>query len=133
MDLALASPKLTGYCSSQTTSLETARMSDVQHEELLECCVCLDENVDASETTDCSHAVCQGCLARMHTPTCPMCRSPIELVGAAAERLTRKEMARKRDKVYLKAYNRILFRRMTGHIRRHNGRVYINLSDILMT
>jgi hypothetical protein len=103
-------------------------MTDPETQEFLECCVCLDENVDADETTDCGHAVCQGCLAQMHTPTCPMCRAPIELVGEAAERLDRKEMARKRDKAYLKAYNRILFRRMTSRLGRR--RIYINISRI---
>jgi hypothetical protein len=60
-----------------------------------------------------------------------MCRAPIELVGEAAERLGRKEMARKRDKAYLKAYNRILFRRMSSRIRRRNHHIYINLSQVL--
>jgi hypothetical protein len=108
-------------------------MTDLQtqEQEMFECCVCLDENVCADETTDCGHAVCQGCLARMHTPTCPMCRAPIELVGEAAERLGRKEMARKRTNAYLKPYNRILFRRMASRIRRRNGNIYINLSQIL--
>jgi hypothetical protein len=106
-------------------------MADLEPQEQLECCVCLDETVDADETTDCGHAVCQGCLARMHTPTCPMCRAPIELVGEAAERINRKEMARKRDKAYLKPYNRILFRRLSSRFRGRNGRFYINLSQIV--
>jgi hypothetical protein len=104
---------------------------ETQEQEILECCVCLDENVDVGETTDCGHAVCQGCLAQMHTPTCPMCRAPIELVGEAAERLGRKEMARKRGKVYLTTYGRILIRRMTSGIRRRNRHIRINISQIV--
>ena len=105
-------------------------MTEIETQELLECCVCLDENVDTDETTDCGHAVCQGCLGRMNKPTCPMCRAPIELAGEAAQRLEKKEMARKRDKAYLKAYDRILLRRMANRFARRNARVYINISDI---
>jgi hypothetical protein len=55
-----------------------------------------------------------------------MCRAPIELVGEAAERLDRKEMARKRGEAYLATYGRILIRRTSNRFRHRNGPNYIN-------
>jgi hypothetical protein len=77
----------------------------------IECCVCFEELPEDVETTDCDHAVCQDCLSRLRQPTCPMCRSPIELVGEAAERQRRREYLKKLCKNDIKLHMRIALRR----------------------
>ncbi len=77
----------------------------------IECCVCFEELPENADLTDCDHAVCHDCLGRLRTPTCPMCRSPIELVGEAAQRQQLKEFRKKQYKNDIKLYMRIYLRR----------------------
>jgi hypothetical protein len=90
--------------------LETSRMSTI------ECCVCFEELPENSDLTDCDHAVCHDCLSQLRKPTCPMCRSPIELAGEAAHRQQLKEFRKKQYQNDIKLYFRI-------HLRRQGYRV----------
>ncbi len=76
----------------------------------IECCVCFEPVVEETETTDCNHAVCQDCLGQLRSPTCPMCREPIELVGPAAERIAKKEFKKKQGYVFDQLMIRLLLR-----------------------
>lgn len=77
----------------------------------VECCVCFEELSENVELTDCDHAVCHDCLGQLRNPTCPMCRSPIELVGEAAQRQQLKEFRKKQYKNGIKLCLRIYLRR----------------------
>lgn len=46
---------------------------------MLECCVCLENNVRPNAKTPCGHCVCRDCLSKLLQPTCPICRQKLEI------------------------------------------------------
>jgi hypothetical protein len=71
-------------------TLNPSTPKDTHHDELLECCICLEElplkSMEVCVFYVCGHFICRGCFkTMMRTPvpsseqghTCPMCRTPI--------------------------------------------------------
>jgi len=42
-----------------------------------DCTICY--GAEASHRFACGHTLCQGCLERLAMPTCPFCRSPVDV------------------------------------------------------
>ncbi len=87
----------------ERTEDKASSSNAVTEEELLECCICLEENVKESQKTSCGHCVCTECIDRMAKPICPMCRSAISLSDAAYARIE----AEKSDRLKRLCYARI--------------------------
>jgi hypothetical protein len=78
------------YLGLLPQELTPSTPKDVHHDELLECCICLEElplkSMEVCVFYVCGHFICRGCFkTMMRTPvpsseqghTCPMCRTPI--------------------------------------------------------
>lgn len=53
---------------------------------MLECCVCLEDNVLSNKKTRCGHSVCQECLKKLPRAVCPMCRAEIQVPPKSVSR-----------------------------------------------
>jgi len=48
---------------------------DTNHPEMIECCVCYNKTVNI---LDCTHYLCNKCVNKMETDTCPLCRKKLQ-------------------------------------------------------
>jgi hypothetical protein len=63
-----------GYCNLHTHNHQHTEVVDVDNSNMQECSICYEKTVKETDSLDCKHYVCKGCILQMRDVRCPMCR-----------------------------------------------------------